>query len=62
MPTSFLFLFVVIPMYHSLKPVSSTSFVFCPFHLVSWTHRILTRFLTAASTNSRTLPVRDPTF
>uniref|UniRef100_A0A0A9CA98 Glycerol-3-phosphate acyltransferase n=1 Tax=Arundo donax TaxID=35708 RepID=A0A0A9CA98_ARUDO len=45
MPT--LFLFIVVPVYHSLKPVSSTSFAFCPFHLISWTHRILTRLLTS---------------
>src|SRR5664279_2160311 len=60
MPTPFLF--EVVPVYHSLKPVSSTSFAFCPFHLVSWTHRMSTRLLTAVSTNSSNLPVRDPAF
>uniref|UniRef100_A0A0A9C688 Uncharacterized protein n=1 Tax=Arundo donax TaxID=35708 RepID=A0A0A9C688_ARUDO len=56
-----LFLFVVVPVYHSLKLVSSTSFVFCSFHLVFLTHRILTHLLITVSTNSRSLPVRDPT-
>ena len=56
------FLFEVVPVYQSLKPVLSTSFAFYPFHLVSWTHKIFTRLLTAVSTNSLNLPVRDPTF
>ena len=60
--TPTLFLFEVVPVYQSLKPVLSTSFAFCPFHLVSWTHKIFTRLLTAVSTNSLNLPVRDPTF
>ncbi|GER54011.1 transcription factor PIF3 [Striga asiatica] len=60
MPTPFLL--DEAPVNQSLKPVSSTSFAFCPFHFVSWTHRILTCLLVAASTSSRSLPVRDPTF
>ena len=60
MPTPFLP--GVAPVYQSLKPVSLTSFAFWPFHLVSWTHRIFTHLLIAASTSSRNLPVRGPTF
>ena len=56
------FLFEVIPMYQSLKPVLSTSFSFCPFHLVSWTHKIFTCLLIVVFTNSLNLPVRDHTF
>ena len=56
------FIFEVVPVYQSLKPVLSTSFAFCPFHLVSWTHKIFTRLLTAVSTNSLNLLVRDPMF
>jgi hypothetical protein len=33
MPTPFLF--AVVPVYQSLKPVSSTSFAFCPFYFIS---------------------------
>lgn len=39
-------LFVVVPVYHSLKPESSNSFALCACHLVSWTHRISTPLLT----------------
>jgi hypothetical protein len=60
MPT--LFLVVVVLMYQSLKPLSSTFFAFCPFHFVSWTQRILTRHLIIVSTTSRSLPVSNSTF
>ena len=56
------FLFEVIPVYQSLKLILYTSFAFCLFHLVFWTHKIFTRLLTAMSTNSLNLSVRDPTF
>jgi hypothetical protein len=60
MPTPFLF--VIVFVYQSLKPVSSTSFAFCPFHFFSWTQRIFTRWLIIVLTISRSLPVSDPTF
>jgi hypothetical protein len=59
------FLVDVFYVYQSLKPVSSTSFAFCPFHFASWTQRIFTRRLIMISTtsrSSRSLPVNDTTF
>jgi hypothetical protein len=60
MPTPFLFRSFFV--YHDLKPVFSTSLVFCPIHLVSWKHKIFTYLLIAVSTNYLSLFIMYPTF
>jgi hypothetical protein len=54
------FLVVVVPVYQRLKSVSFTSFVFCPFHFISWMQKIFTRHLIIVLTISRSL--LDPKF
>jgi hypothetical protein len=56
------FLFAVVSVYQSLKPVSFNSFAFCPFHFVSWTQRIFIRHLIIVSTISQSISVSDLTF
>jgi hypothetical protein len=60
MPTSFLV--DVVSVYQSLKPISFTSFTFCPFYFISWTQRIFTRHLIMVPTTSRSLLISDLTF
>jgi hypothetical protein len=59
-PTPFLLRFFLV--YHNLKYVFSTSLACWPVHLVSLTHKILTRLLIALSTNFLNLSIKDVAF
>jgi hypothetical protein len=48
--------------YHTLKSVFSTSLVFYPVHLVSWTHKIFICLIIVVSANSLILSIRDSIF